>query len=377
MLALVLAVAAQASPATLHVRSSVAFAPCIAPVLTAFDRESGFPTVLDVGLPGAPGNADVVIGDDSEMTRVLEGGTAVLATAVDLGAVPWVYVTPPGSPLAAFTTGEVAVLGGIAGREARTLLSRTGAARVHVSSSAAELRGAANALVPRSLAGPGEHRPADVTPLLVTAAEIAGGRNRARAHAFLAYLAGPRGRALVDGCFRGPDAGGVVTAPKDSSDVYARGVVDWWIPECSLTHNGYNDPLLAVGPPDAANLGGRDQYRGLVSLGQGGYVTLELAESAANGAGPDIRVYQTTSNEPVTVYASTAAGGPFVLLGLRRSCGTRTPGIFSNHCDFDLADGGLASARYVKVEDGEIYPCLAGGTLTEGADIDALQALNR
>jgi len=79
----------------------------------------------------------------------------------------------------------------------------------------------------------------------------------------------------------------------------------------------------------------------------------------------------------VTVYAATSAAGPFVLLGLQKPCGTRTPGVFSNHCDFDLADGGLASARYVKVEDGEIYPCLAGGTLTEGADIDALQALNQ
>ena len=55
----------------------------------------------------------------------------------------------------------------------------------------------------------------------------------------------------------------------------------------------------------------------------------------------------------------------------------RTTGVFSNHCDFDLRDAGLSMARFVKVEDGEIYPCLAGGTLTEGADLDAVQTLNR
>jgi hypothetical protein len=57
-------------------------------------------------------------------------------------------------------------------------------------------------------------------------------------------------------------------------------------------------------------------------------------------------------------------------------CRTRSPGLLSNHCDFDLRTGGLAEARYFKIEDGEIYPCLAGGTLTEGADIDAIEILN-
>jgi hypothetical protein len=41
-----------------------------------------------------------------------------------------------------------------------------------------------------------------------------------------------------------------------------------------------------------------------------------------------------------------------------------------------LRSGGLAEARYFKIEDGELYPCLAGGTLTEGADIDAIEILN-
>ena len=380
MLALLLTLATaplQSSAAVLHVRASVAFAPCLDPVVKAYSRESAVAAVLDVGIPNA--DADVVIGDDSEMTRLLEGGTAVLGTAIDLGSVPWVFVLPQGSPATAFSSSAdvVAVLGGIAGREARTLLSRTGVARVRVTTNGEDLGHAAHALVPVSLAGAGEHRPADVNPLIATAAEIAGARNGSRARGFLAFLASPRGRALVDGCFRPRRLGAAGATPSVAAEVYGRAVLDWWLPECSLTHNGYNDPLESLGPPDAANLGGRDLYRGLISLGQGGYVTVELGEPAVDGAGPDIRVFQSVTGEPVTVYASAASQGPFVLLGLRRPCGIRTQGLFSNHCDFDLRDGGLATARYIKVEDGEIYPCLAGGTLTEGADLDAVQVLNR
>jgi hypothetical protein len=215
-----------------------------------------------------------------------------------------------------------------------------------------------------------------VRPLLATAAEIAASPNGARARAFLAYLHRPPIRAIVDGCFGGGKRGGVTGSPTASAQGYASSVVDWWIPECSLAHNRHNDPQQSLGPPNASRVD-QDVYLGLVSLGQGGYVTLELSEPAVDRNGPDIRVFQTTTGEEVTLYAAATAQGPFTLVGLRRFCGTRTPGVFSNHCDFDLRDVGLGSARYVKVEDGEIYPCLAGGTRTEGADIDAVQALNR
>jgi hypothetical protein len=158
--------------------------------------------------------------------------------------------------------------------------------------------------------------------------------------------------------------------------VYAQAVVDWWLPQCTLAHNRYNDPAEVLGPPDAVNLGGVDNYQGFMSLGEGGYVTVDMGVTIVDGPGADIRVFQTTSNEPVTVYASTSPGGPFALIGLRVPCGVRTPGVFSNHCDFDLHDGGVTAARYLKIEDGEIYPCLAGGTVTEGADIDAVQVLS-
>ncbi|HET9314390.1 MAG TPA: hypothetical protein VFQ51_02330, partial [Vicinamibacteria bacterium] len=130
-----------------------------------------------------------------------------------------------------------------------------------------------------------------------------------------------------------------------------------------------------VGAPDAVNLGSGN-YRGLMSMGQGGWVVVDMGATVVNGPGADVRVYQATANEEVTVYASASPGGPFTLLGLREPCGRRGGGTVSNFCEFDLAAGPLSEARYLKIEDGEIYPCLSGDTVTEGADIDAVQALN-
>ena len=299
--------------ASVQVQVTPGLAPCVRPAVEAAARDAGLVVALATGRPEEPGGADVVIGDDAELTRILEGGRGVLASAVDLGIV-------------------------------REGLMATSA---------------------------GERRRAALAPLMASAVEIAGARNSAAARALLGALRTPAARARLDGCLA------AAARPKIGMDVYGRAVADWWIPQCSRDRNAYDDVQQAVGPPDAANLGGPDLYRGLVSLGQGGYVVVELGEAAADGPGADIRVYQSTSNEPVTLYASTSASGPFVLVGLRRACGTRTPGVFSNHCDFDLREAGLASARYVKIEDGEIYPCLAGGTLSEGADIDSVQTLNR
>jgi hypothetical protein len=113
----------------------------------------------------------------------------------------------------------------------------------------------------------------------------------------------------------------------------------------------------------------------MTSLGQGGWITVDLGLTVNDARGPEIRVYQTVSGEPVTLYAAAAPEGPFRALALQEYCGNRSTGAFSNHCDFDLARGGLASARYLRVEDGELYPCLAGTTASEGADIDAIEVL--
>lgn len=153
---------------------------------------------------------------------------------------------------------------------------------------------------------------------------------------------------------------------------YARTVTDWWVPRCSLEHNIYNDPQMALGPPDAAGFG-PESYTGFISLGFGGRVTVDLGGCLTDRPGADLRVFQAVSSEWVSVYVSPSPDGPFTLLEARESCGTRVNAV-KGYCDFDLATAGVTQARYVRVEDGELFPC-PGGTRSEGADLDAVQAL--
>jgi hypothetical protein len=373
-------VSSAATPEPVRVRASAAFAACLAPALDAVAPAAGVSFVLTTADPDPPQDADLVIGDDLEMTRLLEGGGAEVGSAVDLGQVPWVTVVPEGSPrgsLSAFAAEPVAVLAGRAGREARASLGTLAAGRLAVTSDAGALRRARYALLPRSLAGAGERRASEVRPLVATAALIAGSPRRADAARLLARLASAEGRRALGACFDPMPQPSQQAPPARAAAGYAQSVVDWWMPACSLARNRYVDPSEALGPPDAVNLGGQDNYLGFISLGQGGYVTVDMGATFTDGEGADVRVYQTVSGagEPVTLYASASPQGPFTLVGLRVPCGERSPGLFSNHCDFDLREGGLAAARYLKVEDGEIYPCLAAGSVTEGADIDAVEIL--
>ncbi len=159
-------------------------------------------------------------------------------------------------------------------------------------------------------------------------------------------------------------------------DPYAKSIVDWFVPACSLAENLYNDPSAVLGPPD---LGGYapDHYHGFMSLGEKGYVTVDMEGCALDEAGPDVRVFQSVGREPVTLYASGSPAGPWELLEYRKPCGNVLPGVASHYCDFDLAAAGLTEARYFKIEDGEQYPCEQATTPTEGADIDAIQILHQ
>ncbi len=153
---------------------------------------------------------------------------------------------------------------------------------------------------------------------------------------------------------------------------HAVAVVDSWIPACSLAQNIYNDPREALGAPNAGGTG-PTQFTGFVSLGFGGRVTLDLGGCIDDKAGPDLRVFQAVSSEPVSVYVSLSPQGPFTLVEARRECGERVTNVI-RYCDFDIASAGATRARYVRVEDGELFPC-PGGTVSEGADLDAIQAL--
>jgi len=168
--------------------------------------------------------------------------------------------------------------------------------------------------------------------------------------------------------FRGPSVECLA-----SSDPYAQSVVEWWLSECSLAHNIYNDPLQVLGPPDSRG-SGPSGFTGFMSLGEGGHVTVDLEGCAVDRDGPDVRVYQRIGTEPVTLYASGRPDGPFVLVGYRQPCGNPIEGLRSGYCDFDLAQGEVMEARYLRIEDGELFPC-PGDTVSEGADIDAIERL--
>jgi hypothetical protein len=158
---------------------------------------------------------------------------------------------------------------------------------------------------------------------------------------------------------------------------YAKRVIDLFLTNCSRRNNSYNDPEEVLGRPDAVRISA-DPFvgSGFLSLGEKGHVDVDMDVCAVDTPGDDIRVYQTVSNEPVTLYAAGRPEGPYVLVGDRVRCGTRSGGdVFSNYCDFDLAAGEVQEARYLRVEDGEHYPC-PGDTDTEGADIDAVQILH-
>jgi hypothetical protein len=155
---------------------------------------------------------------------------------------------------------------------------------------------------------------------------------------------------------------------------YAKSVVEWSVPECSLNQNHYNDPNQVLGRPNAGGVG-PDSFRGFMSLGNGGHVTVDMQSCAVNDPGVDVRVWQSVSGEAVTLYAGGQPDGPFVLVRAEKPCGFDVPGEFSNFCDFDLAETGLDEARYFRVEDGELYPC-PGETVTEGADIDAVEIIH-
>ena len=132
--------------------------------------------------------------------------------------------------------------------------------------------------------------------------------------------------------------------------------------------HAYNDPREALGAPDAVKLGGKDDYRGFMSLGQGGYVVVDMGERFLDRPGDDVRVYQTTTGEPITRHASdaarlplhsTAAGGVTAASPLAAACPRAT-------ATSTLREAGLAGVRYLKIEDGEIYPCRSAGFVQRG-----------
>jgi hypothetical protein len=161
-----------------------------------------------------------------------------------------------------------------------------------------------------------------------------------------------------------------------AGDGYARAVVDSFVTPCTQRTNrrAFLEPEEVLGAPNARGTS-EQSYAGFMSLGQDGYVTVDMGVCLTDGPGADVRVFQYIQSEPVEVQVSGNPSGPWTPLGTK-PCGDGGLPDRSNHCDFDLQQSGLHTARYVRVLDAEDFPCELAGTRTEGADIDAVQVLN-
>jgi hypothetical protein len=141
---------------------------------------------------------------------------------------------------------------------------------------------------------------------------------------------------------------------------------EWESETLGVVPNAQPDGEEAVGAA-SGDLGGT------VALGSlGSFVVVELAEEAIDGEGDDILVIEWGplsggTPEPYRVAVSDNAAGPFTTLG--DGAGERT---------FNLADIGVARARYVRVES-QVQPAdleHIGSPFFPGPEIDAIAALH-
>jgi hypothetical protein len=161
-----------------------------------------------------------------------------------------------------------------------------------------------------------------------------------------------------------------------SRDPWAKSVVELTLSACTQQRNrrALLEPSNVLGPPDARGTS-ESSYDNFLSLGDGGVVIVDMGACIEDREGADVRVFQYIEHEPVKVKVGAGPGGPWVDLGTK-PCDDGGLPYRSNHCDFDMAMAGMQAARYVWVEDAELFPCERAGTRTEGADIDAVQILN-
>ncbi len=198
---------AEGVEAPLRVRVSPAVAPCVQAAVRAWEASGGVSVALEAGaLPGGE-PADAFVGASVELTRVLEGGAGVLDSEVSVASIPWVLAVSGSSSgsvksLSDLGRGDVpvALLGGPAAYEARRALAERGGMRVRETTEIGELRAASVAIVPLSLAGPGERHALDIRPLRATAAVSLSASRPELARAFVRFLGSEAGQKAFVAC---------------------------------------------------------------------------------------------------------------------------------------------------------------------------------
>jgi len=215
LLVALLAAPLVAAPAALRVKASPAVAPCVVAAGLEYERATGRKLVVETAALGSPTSADaadVVVGADEELNRIIESGASHPDLDVDVARIPWVLAGAPGtsSPeirtLARSAT-RVRVLGGTVSREALRNLSRQGVAperaeRFDGARGPVRLGPGEAAIVPLSLAGPGPVSLLSVPPITARALGVRASARKDAARAFLEFLTGENGSAVFQACGR-------------------------------------------------------------------------------------------------------------------------------------------------------------------------------
>lgn len=199
----------------LRVKASPAVAPCVAASLAEYRRTTGQAASLEVGelgMPATAAGADLVVGADQEVGRIIESGTSAPDLDVDVAKVPWVLVAPPhtqGMELRSLgaTDAVVRTLQGVVAREAWRNLDQQGLSprrveRVRAPGSPLALGPGEVGIVPLSLAGPGPVTSLPVPPLTVRALGVRASAQAAASRRFLDFLTGEAGQAAFAACGR-------------------------------------------------------------------------------------------------------------------------------------------------------------------------------
>jgi hypothetical protein len=198
---------AESADAPLAVRVSPAAAPCTQAAARVWEASRGTPVALSIGAVPGTDPADAFVGASVELTRVLEGGAGALDSETNVATIPWVLAVAAGNSSGVRSLSDVsraeqpvALLGGAAAYEARRALAEKGGARVRETTEAAELRSAAVAIVPLSLAGPGERHTLDIRPIRVVAAVAEQSSRQDAARAFVRFLGSEAGQKAFAAC---------------------------------------------------------------------------------------------------------------------------------------------------------------------------------
>lgn len=214
VLALV-ATTAIAAPAPLHVRASPAVAPCVVAAGLQYERTTGRRLTVEtaaLGSAASAAGADVVVGADAELNRIIESGASHPDLDVDVARIPWVLVgapatEPPDVRALGRPATRVHFLRGVVGQEAWRSLALQGLAPAHAERIAdartpLRLQPGETAVVPLSLAGPGPVSSLSVPPITARALGVRASAQAEAARTFLAFLTAGAGNEAFRTCGR-------------------------------------------------------------------------------------------------------------------------------------------------------------------------------